>query len=87
MAAPSQPDPFLPMVLKNERYRAKLTQEDLAHLSGLTVAAYARIERGTVNPTWTTVLALSKALKLPLPALMKLRNACDEAAHEYPLSA
>jgi transcriptional regulator with XRE-family HTH domain len=79
MASTHTPDPYLAAVLKNERYRAKRTQEDLAHLSGLTVAAYARIERGHANPAWTTVLALTAALKLPLPALAKLRNQCADA--------
>ena len=28
-------------------------QETLAHHAGLSVATYARVERGQVNPTWT----------------------------------
>ncbi|HTA12140.1 MAG TPA: helix-turn-helix transcriptional regulator [Solirubrobacteraceae bacterium] len=42
------------------------TQEDVARRAGLTVAAYARIERGTSNPRWTTVLSIAEALDVNL---------------------
>jgi transcriptional regulator with XRE-family HTH domain len=45
------------------------TQEDLAHRAGLTVAAFARIERGHANPTWTTVRRIALALEVSLTAL------------------
>ncbi len=45
------------------------TQEDLAHRAGLTVAAFARIERGHANPTWTTVRRIAVALEISLAAL------------------
>jgi transcriptional regulator with XRE-family HTH domain len=45
------------------------TQEDLAHRAGLTVAAFARIERGNANPTWTTVRRIAVALEISLSAL------------------
>jgi transcriptional regulator with XRE-family HTH domain len=45
------------------------TQEDLAHRAGLTVAAFARIERGHANPTWTTVRRIAVALDISLAAL------------------
>jgi transcriptional regulator with XRE-family HTH domain len=44
------------------------TQEDLAHRAGLTVAAFARIERGHANPTWTTVRRIALALEVSLTA-------------------
>lgn len=46
-----------------------LNQEDLAHAAGLSVAAYARIERGKSNPTWMTVRAIADALDLGLAEL------------------
>lgn len=45
------------------------TQEDLAHRAGLTVAAFARIERGHANPTWTTVRRIAVAMEVSLAAL------------------
>jgi transcriptional regulator with XRE-family HTH domain len=45
------------------------TQEDLAHRAGLTVAAFARIERGHANPTWTTVRRIASALEISLAGL------------------
>jgi transcriptional regulator with XRE-family HTH domain len=45
------------------------TQEDLAHAAGLTVTAYARIERGSANPTWTTVRRIADALDVTLSDL------------------
>jgi hypothetical protein len=35
----------------------------------LTVSAYARIERGEANPTWTTVTQIARALDVPLARL------------------
>ena len=37
--------------------------------SGLTVAAFARIERGNANPTWTTVTRIAAALEISLATL------------------
>jgi transcriptional regulator with XRE-family HTH domain len=42
------------------------TQEAVARRAGLTVAAYARIERGTSNPRWTTVMCIAEALGVSL---------------------
>ena len=55
VSAPSQPDPALAATLRRMRVERGDTQEELAHRAGLTVAAFARIERGHANPTWTTV--------------------------------
>jgi len=35
----------------------------------LTVAAYARIERGTADPKWTTVRSIAEALEISLAGL------------------
>jgi DNA-binding XRE family transcriptional regulator len=35
----------------------------------LTVAAYARIERGTADPKWTTVRSIAEALDISLSRL------------------
>jgi len=69
MSAPVQPDAALARALRRLREESGDTQEDLAHKAGLTVAAFARIERGHANPTWTTVRRLASALEISLPAL------------------
>jgi transcriptional regulator with XRE-family HTH domain len=38
-------------------------------MAGLTVAAFARIERGHANPTWTTVRRIAAALDVILARL------------------
>lgn len=48
-----------------------LCQEAIAHEAGLTVSAYARTERGEVNPTWSAVTELARALGSRLPKLGK----------------
>lgn len=67
--APTQPDVALAQTLRRLRMERGDTQEELAHRAGLTVAAFARIERGTANPTWTTVRRLAGALDVSLAGL------------------
>ncbi len=69
MSAPRQVDEALASTLRRLRAERGDTQEDLAHRAGLTVAAFARIERGHANPTWTTVTRIAGALDISLGAL------------------
>jgi transcriptional regulator with XRE-family HTH domain len=69
VSAPTQPDPALAATVRRMRVERGDTQEDLAHRAGLTVAAFARIERGHANPTWTTVRRIAVALEVSLAAL------------------
>ena len=69
VARPSSPDPRLASVLRQLRQRGRLSQEAIARDAGLTVSAYARIERGEANPTWTTVTAIAHALGVSLAEL------------------
>lgn len=62
-------DQALAHTLRRLRHEQGSTQEDLAHSAGLTVAALARIERGQVNPRWTTVGRIIGALGLNLAEL------------------
>jgi transcriptional regulator with XRE-family HTH domain len=62
-------DRALAITLRRLRNERGDTQEDLAHRAGLTVAAFARIERGHANPTWTTVRRIAGALEISLEAL------------------
>jgi transcriptional regulator with XRE-family HTH domain len=69
MSAPIQADAALAKTVRRLRRERGETQEDLAHRAGLTVAAFARIERGNANPTWTTVRRIAEALGLTLASL------------------
>ena len=69
VSAPTQPDPALAATVRRMRVERGETQEDLAHRAGLTVAAFARIERGHANPTWTTVRRIAVAMEVSLAAL------------------
>jgi transcriptional regulator with XRE-family HTH domain len=48
--------------LKPLREAAGLTQEALARAAGLSLSAVTKIERGGIDPSWSTVLRLAKAL-------------------------
>ena len=69
MPRPSSPDPRLASAIRDLRARADLSQEAVAHSAGLTVSAYARIERGEANPTWATVTQIAPALGVTLTQL------------------
>ena len=69
VSSPTQVDPALAATVRRLRIERGDTQEDLAHRAGLTVAAFARIERGNANPTWTTVRRIAVALEISLAAL------------------
>jgi transcriptional regulator with XRE-family HTH domain len=75
---PAAPDPALARALLALRQRSGQSQESLAHAAGLTVTAYARLERGQTNPTWATVRAVARALDL---SLAQLGKAIDQAEH------
>ena len=59
-------DPALGPTLRSLREARGIGQETLAHHAGLSVATYARVERGQVNPTWTTIRSVVDALGVSL---------------------
>jgi transcriptional regulator with XRE-family HTH domain len=48
--------------LKELREAAGLSQDGLARQAGLSTSTVAKIERLDIDPSWTTVQALAKAL-------------------------
>lgn len=70
VARPSSPDPRLAGAIRKLREHANLSQEAVAHGAALTVSAYARIERGEANPTWTTVTQIARGLDVSLAELV-----------------
>lgn len=52
------------------RIENKLSQEALANDAGIPVNQIGRIERGEINPSLSTVYAISMALGIKLPDLV-----------------
>ena len=50
--------------IKERRARLKITQSDLAEMSGLSLATVKDIERGKGNPSWQTVEKILAVLGL-----------------------
>jgi len=48
------------------RYKAKMTQEDLASEVGVTIESISNIERGVYGPTFDTLEKISNALNVPV---------------------
>jgi transcriptional regulator with XRE-family HTH domain len=74
------PDPRLAGALKRVRQERGLTQEAVAYQSGLSVSAYARLERVASNPTWTTVVRVADALDVDLVELARIVDAHRQRA-------
>lgn len=54
--------------LKRLRRKAGLTQEGLAQASGLTVSYVSKLERGGIDPSWSTVQRLADSLRVSVAA-------------------
>jgi transcriptional regulator with XRE-family HTH domain len=74
MARPSDPQPALAQAIRQLRHDRRLTQEDLAHASHLTVTALVRIEGARANPTWATVRRIAGALGVSVGELADLAD-------------
>lgn len=62
MPRPTRADAALALAIRELREQQGISQESVAHASGLTLSSYGRIERGLANPTWLTVVAIARAL-------------------------
>ena len=62
-------DQTLGLTIRRARVKRGETQEEVARRAGLTIAAYARIERGMADPKWTTVKSIAEALDVSLGRL------------------
>lgn len=56
--------------LRSRRIELGCSQYDIAHLSGVDLANYGRMERGKGNPTLTTIIQLAMTLSLDPAELM-----------------
>jgi len=66
---------FLRLVLRRLRQEASLTQEELGFEADLRRTYVSVLELGQQQPSLTTILKLSKALKLSASELMSLTEA------------
>ncbi|HEV7770520.1 MAG TPA: helix-turn-helix transcriptional regulator [Solirubrobacterales bacterium] len=62
------------------RRKAGLSQEDLADAAGLHITHLGGIERGTRNPSYTTLLKLTTALNIRIGALTALADCAYDRA-------
>lgn len=63
--------------LRRKRRESSLTQEELAHLSGVSKEMIAKIEQGRRYPRLTVLARLSQALDIPLAELVDDRPRLD----------
>jgi transcriptional regulator with XRE-family HTH domain len=57
--------------IRELRLRKKISQEELAHLSGVNRSHMGKIERGEVNLGVATLYIITKALGVPLSVVFK----------------
>src|SRR5689334_676887 len=61
---------FSPARLRTARGRAHLTLEDLADMSGVSVATLSALERNVSSPSVATIAAIAKALDIHISQLV-----------------
>ncbi|TFC56296.1 XRE family transcriptional regulator [Cryobacterium sp. TMT2-15-1] len=66
----SEASRILGVRLRRRRRQLSLNQEAVAHLAGLNVSNYARIDRGHGNPTFHTLIRLATVLGIEPGDLM-----------------
>ena len=54
------------------RGRRSITQEELGHRSGMHRNYVGALERGELNPTFHTLMTVSRGLDVPLSAILRL---------------
>jgi transcriptional regulator with XRE-family HTH domain len=63
--SPLEPqNPVIGKTIKSLREEAGLTQEELAHASGLNTSEISNLERGRRNPRWETMKRLANGLRV-----------------------
>ena len=67
----------LGLAVRELRARRGLSQEDLAHASGLHPTYISGIERGLRNPTWRSIGRLCDALQVKISELAELAESLE----------
>lgn len=65
---------LLALRLKQLRKEKKITQEELAYRSELTLSQIARIETVKINPTVSTLFRIAKALDVEIAELFNFQS-------------
>ncbi len=63
----------LGLKIKFERLKRNLTQEQLAEIAGMNTRSLSTIECGESNPRYSTLLNISKALKMRITELLDFK--------------
>ena len=69
------------------RRRHKLTQEELSEETKIERGQIVKIETGTTNPTFTTLLRISKALKIKVTELVDVDEKCKWKTQTFDLGS
>jgi transcriptional regulator with XRE-family HTH domain len=56
---------------------AKMTQEGLARATGLSVSAVSKLEQRSIDPSWSTVQKMAKALGVTCEAFAECEDMTD----------
>lgn len=69
-AKPVTPQSLFGRAVRGERLRQKLSQEELAHRSGISTAYMSHVERGTKVVSIETIAKVSKGLGVKAATLL-----------------
>jgi transcriptional regulator with XRE-family HTH domain len=86
-AAPSLASKMLGERFRSARLQAQITQMELAHLAGINVANYGKIERGVGNPNFETLVRLAHVLGADPGDFVSGIRGDDLPERERPLTA
>jgi DNA-binding XRE family transcriptional regulator len=78
MPRPANPQQALGAAIRGLRVERDLKQLDVAEDAGITVSHLSKIETGKVNPTWGTVTAIAKALKVTVAEIAERAGSGDQ---------
>jgi transcriptional regulator with XRE-family HTH domain len=67
----------LGLAVRELRARREMSQEELAHASGLHPTYISGIERGVRNPTWRTIGRVCEALDVKVSELAALSESME----------
>ena len=66
-----EPQKTLGLAVRELRTERGMTQEELAHRSGLHPTWISRVEGGSMNPAWSSVMRLCRGLDVPISELAR----------------
>jgi transcriptional regulator with XRE-family HTH domain len=78
MAPRHEPQVALGRAIRQARLERGLSQEELAHRSGLHPTWISHLESGRRNPSWGNIGKLCAALDMPVSELAQLAEQLDE---------